>query len=159
MRMPDIEPSRKLSADQDEYRICSKPYVFFRLIFDKRGARLMTATASEDCGAYRAFEDQKALIAATARVLEDAGLHPALKEDHAQRTYIETPIPLDRVDREELVHLASSVLLTLGITDIKVLALADMLALHEEFSVSDNDDAVYLSDGMWITADGKIVEK
>lgn len=119
----------------------------------------MTATASEDCGAYRAFEDQKALIAATARVLEDAGLDPALKKDHAQRHYIETPIPLDRVDREEMAHLASTVLLTLGINDIQVLALAEMLSLHEEFSVRDNDEAVYLSDGMWITADGKIVEK
>lgn len=157
--MPDIEPSRKLSADQEEYRICSKPYVFFRLIFDKRRARLMTATASEDGGGYRAFEDQKTLTAATARVLEDAGLHPELKEDHAQRPYIETPIPLDRVDREELVHLASTVLLTLGITDIQVLALAEMLALYDEFSGTDNEDAVYLSDGMWITADGKIVER
>ncbi|MCA8905349.1 MAG: hypothetical protein H6847_13990 [Hyphomonas sp.] len=157
--MPDIEPSRKLSADQEEYRICSKPYVFFRLIFDKHGARLMTATASENCGGYRAFEDQKTLTAATARVLEDAGLHPTLKEDHAQRSYIETPIPLDRVDREELVHLASTVLLTLGITDVQVLALAEMLALYDEFSVSENDEAVYLSDGMWITADGNIVEK
>lgn len=119
----------------------------------------MTATASEDCGDYRAFEDQKALTAATARVLKDSGLHSALKEDHAQRPYIETPIPLDRVDREELVHLASTVLLTLGITDIQVLALAEMLALFDEFSASDNDEAVYLSDGMWITADGRIVEK
>ena len=119
----------------------------------------MTATASEDCGGYRAFEDQKSLTAATARVLKDAGLHPALNEDHAQRPYIETPIPLDRVDRQELVHLTSTVLLTLGITDIQVMALAEMLALHDEFSVSDNDEPVYLSDGMWITADGKIVEK
>ncbi len=119
----------------------------------------MTATASENCGGYRAFEDQKTLTAATAIVLEDAGLHPTLKEDHAQRSYIETPIPLDRVDREELVHLASTVLLTLGITDVQVLALAEMLALYDEFSVSENDEAVYLSDGMWITTDGKIVEK
>lgn len=52
--MAIIQTSNKLSLWEEEFRICSKPYVFFRLIADRDGVRFMTATAAEDAGQYRA---------------------------------------------------------------------------------------------------------
>lgn len=154
--MPEFEPTRKLSTDQEEYRICSKPYVFFRMIVDKNGARLMTATASEDAGGYRAFEDQDSLIAATSRVVKGAGKQAVMKEDHARRPYVETSISLHR---EEAEHLSASILNSLGIHDAQILALQEILVIYDEFSIHDDEDAVYLNDGMWATSDGRIIEK
>ncbi|WP_428544049.1 hypothetical protein [Profundibacter sp.] len=90
--MAIIEKSKKLSSEQEEYRICSKPYIFYRVIVDQNGVRLMTATASEDTGEYRAYKDLKSLISATSQVFEDFGMEIIPKEDHAGRPYIETTV-------------------------------------------------------------------
>lgn len=154
--MPKIEPSNKLSSDQEEYRICSKPYVFYRIIVDRNGARLMTATASEDVGPYRAYEDQNSLIAATAKVFGDFEMAIAIKVDHSARPYIETQVALDP---SHLNHIATTALHRMGFEDIEVLALKELLELHNEFAVDDSGGDTYLGDGMWITVDGRLVEK
>ncbi|WP_299912150.1 hypothetical protein [uncultured Paracoccus sp.] len=154
--MARIERSTKLSLTQDEYRICSEPYVFYRLISDGNGFRLMSATASEDIGRFRAFEDQPSLISVTAQVFSDRGLDIVTKEDHAGRSYVETLI---YPSEEDLLHLAATVLDRIGFEDISVLALREMKAIYDEFSSDESGEDTYLSDGMWITSDGRLVEK
>lgn len=154
--MARIERSTKLSLTQDEYRICSEPYVFYRLISNGNGVRLMTATACENIGGLRAFEDQTLLISMTARVFSERGLDFVIKTDQSERDYIETPI---YPDEEDLLHLAATVLDLIGFEDVSVLALREMKAIYSEFAVDDSGDDTYLSDGMWATADGRIVEK
>ena len=154
--MVKIEPSKKLSSEQEEYRICSKPYIFYRMIVDQNGVRLMTATASEDTGEYRVYEDQKSLIAATSKIFVDFGMEFTTKEDHAGRPYVETTA---NSDKEHLHHIATTALDRIGFKDVSVLALQEMKALYDEFSISDSGEDTYLSDGMWITSDGRMVEK
>lgn len=154
--MPKIEPSNKLSPDQEEYRICSEPYVFYRIIVDGRGGRLMTATAGEDIGPYRAYDDQSLLITTTAQVFGDFDMTIATKTDHAARSYIETPVTLDKT---HLIHIATTALHRIGFVDVEVLSLRDLLALHDEFAADDSGEDTYLSDGMWVTSDGRLVEK
>jgi len=154
--MAIIQKSNKLSLRQEEYRICSDPYVFYRLISDANGFRIMTATASEDTGEYRAYEDQEALISATAQVLADREMAFVPKKDHAERPYIETSV---YPDSEDLLHLASTILDRMGFEDISVLALREMKAIYEEFAIDDAGEDTYLSDGTWMTSDGRLIEK
>lgn len=154
--MPIIESSNKLSSEQEEYRICSKPYVFYRVIVARNGVRLMTATASEDAGEYRAFKNQEVLLAATAQVFGDFEMEIVTKEDHAGRPYIETQVS---PDKQHLIHVATTALERMGFEDVSVLALREMKALHAEFAIDDSGEDTYLSDGMWVTADGKLVER
>lgn len=154
--MPKIEASNKLSPEQEEYGICSKPYIFYRIIRDPKGVRLMTATASESTGPYRAFEDQKSLNDATIQVFGDFGMEFVTKEDHARRPYVETSVSLDK---DYLLHIATTALERIGFKDTSVLALQDMKAIYEEFAVDGDCGEAYLSDGMWMTSDGRLIEK
>lgn len=154
--MAKIHKSNKLSLRQEEYRICSEPYVFYRLISDAKGVRLMTATASEDTGEYRAYENQGALINVTAQVLAEREMEFVTKKDHADRPYIETSV---YPDSEDLLHFASTILDRMGFEDISVLALREMKAIYEEFAIDDTDEDTYLSDGMSLTSDGRLIEK
>ena len=154
--MAIIEKSKKLSSEQEEYRICSKPYIFYRVIVDQNGVRLMTATASEDTGEYRAYKDLKSLISATSQVFDDFGMEIIPKEDHAGRPYIETTV---YPDKEHLLHIATTALDRIGFEDVSVIALREMKTLYDEFSISDNGEDTYLSDGMWVTPDGRMIEK
>lgn len=154
--MPAMEPANKLSSVQEEYRICAKPYVFYRVIVDRIGARLMTATADEDSGEYKAFENQEALLVATAQVFGDYQMEVVRKKDRAGRQYLETQVS---PDAQHMIHVATTALDRMGLVNVAVLALREMKVLHEEFAIDDGGDDVYLSDGMWVTADGRVVER
>lgn len=154
--MAFIQQSDKLSSHQEEYRICSKPYVFLRLISDRDGFRLMTATASEDGAQYRAYDDQEALVRVAAAVFAERDLEPAEKQDHKGRPYIETRVSPD--DRD-LKTIANIVLNRLGFEDNQVLAHREMKAIYDEFAIDDSGEDTYLSDGVWITSDGRLIEK
>lgn len=154
--MPAMEPANKLSSVQEEYRICAKPYVFYRIIVDQMGARLMTATADEDSGEYKAFDNQEALLVATAQVFGDYQMDFVRKKDRAGRQYLETHVS---PDAPHMIHVATTALDRMGVANVAVLALRETKVLHEEFAIDDGGDDVYLSDGMWATADGRVVER
>lgn len=154
--MPIIEPSNKLSLTQEEYRICSASHVFYRVIVDRNGVRLMTATASEDSGEYRSFKDQELLISSTMEVFDKFDVEFEVKEDRAGRKYVETPV---FPDAKHLIHIATSVLDRIGFEDVSVLALREMIDIYKEFAIDDGGEDVYLSDGMWVTSDGRPIEK
>ena len=155
-RMPIIEPSKKLSMIQEEYRICSAPYVFYRVIVDRNGVRLMTATASEDTREYRAFGNQELLISVTKQVFTDFDMQIGTKEDHAGRAYVQTAV---FPERDHLIHIATLALDRIGFADISVLALREMKAIYEELAIDESGDDAYFGDGMWTTSDGRLIEK
>lgn len=122
----------------------------------------MTATASEGTGAYRAFENQESLTAATMQVFGDFGMEFVTKVDHAGRPYVETSV---YPDADHLVRIATTALDRMGFEDASVLALREFLALqemkaiYEDFSIDDSGEDAYLSGGMWITSDGRLIKK
>lgn len=154
--MPEIKASNKLSLEQEEYVIFSKPYVFYRIIRDSKGVRIMTATASDSAKSYRFFEDQKSLNNATIKVFGDFGIEFFTKEDYAKRPYIEALVFLDK---NYLLHIATTALEQIGFKDVCVLSLQEMKAIHDEFAVDEGCGDVYLSDGMWVTSDGRLIER
>lgn len=153
--MAKIQTSHKLSTQQEEYQVTSGPYVFFRMIRDAVGFRLMTATAGDERSAFRAYADQETLINATAKVLTERRMEWVTKEDRCRRPYIETNVDLDK---EALVHLSTRILDRLGFVDISVLARREMKQIYAELAISDSDDDLYLSDGVSITADGRMLD-
>ncbi|WP_428544099.1 hypothetical protein [Profundibacter sp.] len=66
---------------------------------------------------------------------------------------------IDNPDKEHLLHIATTALDRIGFEDVSVLALREMKTLYDEFSISDNGEDTYLSDGMWVTPDGRMIEK
>lgn len=154
--MAVIRASNKLSSNQSEYAISSRSYVFFRVITDQNGTRLMTATAAEDSGSDRVYEDQKALITATVRTLEKYEFQWASKVDHVGRAYIETSV---YPDYDDIVHIANVALEDMGFDDISIQAIQDIRRIYEEFSIDESGEDTYLSDGMWVTSDGRIVQR
>lgn len=152
--MAIIVRSSKLSSDQEEQCVHSKGFVFFRIVAEGDLLKVMTATAAEDTGELRPFHDQQALLAATRSVLSERGEEWSEKEDWRGRPYVEAEFPTGA----DVLHIAHTVLLSLGFEDIGVLALREMKEIYSEFAIEDGEDT-YLSDGMWMTPDGRIVEK
>lgn len=152
--MPIIQISHKLSFDQEEYCICSNHIVLFRIISEGSELRLMTATAPEDAAEFRAFDDQQLLISSTLGVFGDFDIEFVMKTDCAGRPYVEAKFSKDN----DINHVATMILDRMGFKDAEVFALREMKALHDEFATDDGEDA-YLSDGMWVTADGRLVER
>jgi hypothetical protein len=151
-----IENSSKLSSNQEEYRICCKNIVFFRLIAEQTHFRLMTATASEDAGEYHAFPNQQHLITSTCCVFSQFGIEFVHRSDRVGRRYIEANISMDK---KYVVHTANTILLQLGVEDANTLALLETRSLYEDFCVDDTGDDAYLGDGLYVTADGRLVER
>ena len=58
-----------------------------------------------------------------------------------------------------MIHVATTALDRMGFVNVAVLALREIKVLHEEFAIDDGGDDVYLSDGMWVTTDGRVVER
>lgn len=152
--MAIIARSSKLSSDQEERCVHSKGFVFFRIVAEGDLLKVMTATAAEDTGEVRPFHDQQRLLTATRSVLVEHKKEWVEKEDWKGRPYVEADFPAGA----DVLHLAHTVLLSLGFEDIEVLALREMKDIYSDFSIEDGKDT-YLSDGMWMTPDGRLVEK
>jgi hypothetical protein len=96
------------------------------------------------------------LISATSRAFEDRSLNYEQKKNLMGRSYVETSV---YPHEDDLLHLAATVLDQIGFKDISVLALREMKAIYDEFSVGVSAEDTYLNDGMWITSDGRLIEK
>lgn len=113
----------------------------------------MTATAAEDTGVLHPFPDQTRLMAGARSVLLDRGQHWSEKADRVGRPYVETSFD----GNSDVLHVANTVLLSLGFDDFEVSCLREMKAIYDEFAVDDSGEDTYLSDGMSTTADGRLV--
>ena len=153
--MATIESSSKLCAKQDEYCICSKCIVFFRVVDEGSHLRVMTATASEDSGTFHPFCDQQQLIEATRTVFYQFDIAIVEKRDHAGKPYVEAKIS---TSVKHVEHITNTVLLRLGVKDIATRALSELKALYEELAIDDTGGDAYLEGGVSLTADGRLVE-
>lgn len=152
--MAIIKRSNKLSSDQEEQCVHSKGFVFFRIVAEGDLLKVMTATAAEDTGELRPFHDQQRFLAATRSVLSERDEEWSEKEDWKGRPYVEAAFPAGA----DVLHMVHTVLLSLGFEDIGVSALRELKEIYNEFAIEDGEDT-YLSDGMWMTPDGRMVEK
>ncbi len=130
-------------------------FVFFRVIAEGGTFKSMTATAAEDTGELRPFHDQSRLLAATRSVLLDQGKQWDGKVDRAGRLYVEASF--ERA--ADVLHVANTVLMSLGFDDLEVSCPREMKGIYDEFAIDGSGEDIYLSDGMWMTADGRRVDR
>lgn len=152
--MLDINNSNKLT-NGEEYAILSEQYVFFRLTKMGTEFQFMTATASEDKSHHRAYPDLNILTDATTYVLRNMGVDIEDKKDRKGRKYIKAIVPNNK---EYVEDLSINILERLGIdVEIEIKATNEMKDLYFELSHDDDED-VYLSDGVYLTKDGKLID-
>lgn len=153
--MPDIKHSGKFHTGTEQRYVYSDNVVFMRLVLESDGWKVMTATAGEDRSPIRAYEDQGSLVCAAVATFEERGLGVTPMLDLFGRPYVEVR---GLAALNDAHHLATHVLHRLGIVDFDVVELRHLLDLHDDLAVEEGEDA-YLSDGMWMTSDGRLVEK
>ena len=88
--MFDIRRSSKAYIDSPEhFVVVRRETVYLRVVGSEKRYTVMTATAGEDDGSFRALRDQNALNDAALRVSGQLDLQPKLKQDVHDRPYVE----------------------------------------------------------------------
>lgn len=88
--MFDIRRSNKAYIDGPEhFVVVRRESIYLRVIGQEGSYTVMTATAGEDDGSFRAFRDQNALNHAALRVSGQLDLQPREKQDVHDRPYVE----------------------------------------------------------------------
>jgi hypothetical protein len=88
--MFDIRKSTKAHIDSPEhFVVVRRNTVYLRIVGEEGAYTVMTATAGEDDGSFRAFGDQDALNEAALKVIGQMDLRSARKTDFHERPYVE----------------------------------------------------------------------
>ncbi|WP_123784110.1 hypothetical protein [Corallococcus macrosporus] len=152
--MAGITRSAKLIvAEQvDQSKMGSGRYVLVRILHEGDSYTLMTATAKEDDGSYLAYPDLERLVV----VAEDVVGHGERHSDNWGRPYflrrgIEHP--------REIRYLANNIAEELGLKPVdERWADEEKREIYDEFSVGEDDEPAYLSDGVYITKRGRLLK-
>lgn len=152
--MADISRSDKLLTlgNDGQTKMVSGQYVLLRILHEGDSYTLMTATAKEDDGSYQAYPDLERLVAAAKEVL-GRGERNA---DKWGRPYL----LVRGVDHPRTLRdLANKIAARLGLDPVdEPWADEEMRGIYDEFSVGDGDEPAYLSDGVYISKRGRLLE-
>jgi len=86
----DIRRSNKTYIEGPEHFIVVCQHtVFLRIVGQEGSYSVMTATAAEDTGEFRAFDDQFLLNEVASSVSKQLGIEPGVKTDFHEREYVE----------------------------------------------------------------------
>ena len=152
--MADISRSDKLTtSDRDEQtKMVSGQYVLLRILHEGDSYTLMTATAKEDDDSYQAYPNLEKLVAAAEEVLGRGEHHT----DNWGRPYL-----LCRgFDHPKAIReLANLIATKLGLPSVdEPWADEEMREIYDEFSVGEDGEPAYLSDGVYISKRGRLFE-
>ncbi len=153
--MTYISHSGKLQTQEEQYIIFADRVVFFRIIKQGSDFKVMTATASENNKPLCAYEKLDLLISTTISIFGDTNRSYQNKRDRNNIRYVEF---FGFREVTEIEILAKKVIKKLGLDPVNV-AMMEMKELYDNFAIDDSGEDVYLSDGMWLSADGKLTEK
>ncbi len=110
----------------------------------------MTATAGEDDGSKAPYPSQERLIEHAARIFSAFGASARHASDLHGRPYVE----FTGLSQTQIEQGGQSLANALG------LELSDMAEIWAALSdAADEDGLVYLSDGMYLTDDGQLIER
>ena len=86
----DIRRSNKSYIESPEqYVVVLTGTVYLRIVGQEGSYTVMTATADEDSGDFRAFGDQRAMNEAAVRASTQLGLNPSRRADFHSRPFVE----------------------------------------------------------------------
>jgi hypothetical protein len=147
-----ISSSKKFGTNQKQEKITSGSYVLFRVVLRDGVYAVMTATAAEDDQTYAPYPDQQRLMREAVCIISEwPGIY---KSDTFGRPYVEF---VGMENLESIKAKANRVADALGLDPI--VASWTLRDIWEEFHVGDYDEPAYLSDGMWVTSDGRLIEQ
>ncbi len=151
--MANIRRSDKLltQGNDDQTKMVSGQYVLLRIIHEDDSYTLMTATAKEDDGSYQAFPDLERLTAVAEEVLGCGERHT----DNWGRPYV----LVRGIDHPRTIRdFANRIAKRLALDPVEEpWADEEMRDIYDEFSVGDDDEPAYLSDGVYISKRGRLI--
>ncbi|SEQ52454.1 hypothetical protein SAMN05428995_1052 [Loktanella sp. DSM 29012] len=150
--MAIITKSDKLetTGEFNQTKMGSEQYVLLRTIHETNSYTLMTATAKEDDGSYIAFPDLNKLVAAAENVL---GRGERCTDNWGRPYFICKEIDHPR----EIRDLANRIAELLDLPPVNApWADEEMRDIYDEFSVSEDGEPAYLSDGVYVSSRGRL---
>ncbi|WP_448325540.1 hypothetical protein [Sulfitobacter sp. M13] len=152
--MAIITKSEKLvtTGELDQTKMVSEQYVLVRIIHETNSYTLMTATAKEDDGSYLAYPDLNKLVAAAESVL---GRGERCVDSWGRPYFL-----CKEIDHPtEIRNTANKIARILGLPAVKApWADEEMRDIYGEFSVGEDGEPTYLSDGVYINMRGRMEE-
>lgn len=152
--MAVINRSEKLiSAETEEQnKMASGRYVLLRIIHDGDAYDVMTATAKEDDGSFLPYPDLEMLVDVAQEVL---GTGERLTDKWGRPYFLRRGLDHPRTIRD----LANQIASRLGLTSVdEPWADEEMREIFDEFSLGDDGEPAYLSDGVYINKRGRLIE-
>lgn len=156
--------SNKTGLESNEsYVVVRNRMSFLRVLGSEPEWSLMTATASEDHGGIEVCSDQSRLIESALRLGAELNTNPRVERDRAGREYVKVcVITREAAESDEVFNRENSNLFTrfFGIYD----SLEnrgrrpedEMRELYHALAINNDGDAIYLSDGVWLSRDGSL---
>ena len=161
-----VEPSRKFHGAEKQYLIHNGKHIFFRVIQFQTAYVLMTATASEDDSSFMLFPSMQAINEISKQVFLHRGLPFSEKKDRFGRNFLE--VEFDGRLEEEVVKpdgtrgLEETVC---EIVDVYTEAFSatqprnELISLYRTLADDLDGDDFYLSDGVFLTPAGNLIER
>lgn len=161
-----IEKSNKRGfGGQESYIVTRGRTSYLRIVGNDPSYSLMTATASEDDKSYYVCSNRIKLISSALQLGASLNIPPSREEDSSGRKFIRICainfIPgkeqedLDEI-REVLEHFFQ-IYDTCDPSSHDVMS--DMQEIYSSLSHGDSNDDVYLSDGVWLSSDGRLHDR
>ena len=145
-----ISSSDKFDSSQAQYCLSSDSFVLLRIVRFQASYTVMTATAGEDDRSKAPYPNQERLIEHAASIFSAFGASARHASDLHGRRYVE----FTGLSQTQIEQGGQSLANALG------LELSDMAEIWAELSdAADEDGLVYLSDGMYLTDDGQLIER
>lgn len=156
--MVEFIKSRKFDKVKTQYIAVDQGTVVLRVSESGDHHVLMTATTGDTDIGLSSYPDQDKLVTTAYDVLSKITEYATIEKDRYNRPFVKVAITRDKEGVDELYRIADIILERLGI-DTKWVEAArqEMSDLWDALAI-DDDSPVYLSDGMYLTKDGRIQE-
>ncbi len=160
--MFDIMKSTKANIDSREHFIVVREgIVYLRILGEEQDYRVMTATAGEDGDKILPAKDQLGLIKAAVNVAIEMKLKPQFRNDNFDRAYVEVGSCQYLSDAYRTAEMLFQQL------DDDLAADAEVRndpnnsqqALYSALASDESGSDVYLSDGVWLSSDGRLTDR
>lgn len=161
-----IEKSNKRGFfDKESYIVTRGRTSYLRLVGNDPSYSLMTATASEDDKSYYVCRNRIKLISSALQLGMRLNCPPSHMVDSSGRKFIHICLLKFTAGKEDedLAELRVIIEQFFQIYDTcdpgSDDVLHDMQEIYSSLSTDDSEDDVYLSDGVWLSSDGKLLDK
>lgn len=136
---------------------------YLRILGGEPRWELMTATASEDDGHFQVCGDKSRLIGSAVRLSKSLGVLAHDTRDWRGREYVKI-CTIERDVDDDLPRLLNQVIEEFfelfDSAEISNENTTDMIDIYKAISsCCDDDDDVYLGDGLWLSRDGSLNER